>query len=385
MDGLVERRHEVIILTTKPGEPIGEDRTVTHYPIFRVLHDRYGVRSFPKEVSRDILDVKRISGIVIRFQPDVIYLGHIYPLTKQLFPYLSTFHIPIISDEGGNSLKGAWTEHGRWFRFTGDYRTRIKWMNRLKPLVVSMVRFLSRGRIGKDWYWPEKLAVIFNSKKNRDFVLGLGVPIKRSEVLYSGIDAETFTFRLREVLSTPIKIICPGRIEPRKGQLDAVPLVEALRVEGIVAELVLVGKVFSEEYEQKIHEETERCDLDKQIQILPMISQDELVKLYHQADFCFFPSYQESGLSRIPLEAMACGSVVISYGNEGSDEIIKNDRNGYCVEPGDIKQIKEIIRILEASPAKVREICTNARTAIIETYALPAYIDKIEEFIKQSI
>ena len=81
---------------------------------------------------------------------------------------------------------------------------------------------------------------------------------------------------------------------------------------------------------------------------------------------------------------MACGSIVVSYGNEGSDEIIKNDVNGYCVEPGDIKKVAEIIKALEASSARVQEISTTARSEIIETHTITAYIDKIETFIKQT-
>lgn len=385
MDGLFARGYEISVLTTKATSRKLEESIENTYPIFRYLNNRYQAKFFPKEVFFDIRDLRTLDKAIRKFQPALIYLGHIYPLTKQLLPFLSNLDIPILCDEGGDSLKGAWTEHGRWFRFTGDYQAHFQWLNKLKPSFIQVVKFLSKERIKEEWAWPANLSVIFNSKRNQSFVLGLGIPARRSQVLYSGIDTEIFTFQKRNVLNEPLRIICPGRIEPRKGQLDAVRLLVLLKTQKIASRLVIVGEVVSQDYKQEILEEIKQNNLEEQIQLLPMISQEELAKRYHQADICFFSSYQESGLSRIPLEAMACGRIIISYGNEGSDEIIKNDVNGYCVEPGYIKKVAEIISALKVSPAKVQEICKNASNAIVETYALPAYIDKIESFIKQSI
>lgn len=384
MDGLASRGHKIQLLTTKARNIKRNEKDSSNYPVVRNLHNQYCVKLFPKEVWFDLLDTKLLQNTITEFQPDLIYLGHIYPLTKQLLPFLARTELPILYDEGGNGLKGAWTEQGRWFRFTGDYQPRFRWLSKLKPVVIQTVKFFSGGRIQEVWVWPGNMAVIFNSRKNQSYVLGLGVPIQRSRVIYSGIDTDVFTFQKREALHIPVSIICPGRIEPRKGQIDAVRLIALLNSQGISANLIIVGEVMSADYKRQILEEIKRSNLEEQIELLPMITQEDLAKLYHQADICFFSSYQESGLSRIPLEAMACGSIVISYGNEGSDEIIQNGVNGYCGEPGNIQKAEEIISALLASPAKVQNICTSALAPINETYALPAYIEEIEEFAKQS-
>lgn len=384
MDGLFAKGHEVLLLTTRAKGLKTDSASTPTYAIKRVLHGQFRTKPFPHEVLFDIQDINAIDKAIKKFEPDLIYLGHIYPLTKQLLPFLATLNIPIVCDEGGNSLKGAWTEQGRWFRFTGDYQPRFRWLSKLKPVVIQTVKFFSGGRIQEVWVWPGNMAVIFNSRKNQSYVLGLGVPIQRSRVIYSGIDTDVFTFQKREALHIPVSIICPGRIEPRKGQIDAVRLIALLNSQGISANLIIVGEVMSADYKRQILEEIKRSNLEEQIELLPMITQEDLAKLYHQADICFFSSYQESGLSRIPLEAMACGSIVISYGNEGSDEIIQNGVNGYCGEPGNIQKAEEIISALLASPAKVQNICTSALAPINETYALPAYIEEIEEFAKQS-
>lgn len=381
MDGLAERGHEILVLTTKAKRPVRAREVNSNYPIERVLRNHSGIKRFLKELYFDVLDVGLMRRYINDFKPDLIYLGHIYPISKQLMPLLASMPIRILFDEGGNGLKGAWTDHGRWFRLLSDYKFKSKVINFFLPTIRRIILWVNNGKLIDKWSWPDNLSVIFNSKQNQSFVLGLEVPMLRSEVIYSGINTDRFTFRPRKGLSTPIRIICPGRIEPRKGQMDAVRLIAALRNEGIVAEMVLVGKVVSNEYERRKLKEIEELGLRGQIQTLSMASQDELVRLYHQADICFFPSYQESGLSRVPLEAMTCGCVVISYGNEGSDEIIKNGENGYLVSPGDIKNVKEVIDALKKSPVLVQETCSRAHKDVIESYSMPRYIDKVESFL----
>ena len=115
-----------------------------------------------------------------------------------------------------------------------------------------------------------------------------------------------------------------------------------------------------------------------------MVTQDKLVGLYHQADICFFPSYQEPGFSRTPLEAMACGCIVISYGNEGSDEIIRNKQTGFLVPPGDYLGIVAIIKELVSNHKMVNSIAWEARKEIEEFFSMNRYIDRIEETVLNS-
>lgn len=381
MDGLFARGCEIIVLTTKEKGVKTEAAIELPYPVYRSLHHHYKTRSFPHEVLIDVQDVNTLNKTIRKFKPDLIYLGHIYPLTKQILPFLSTLDIPIVCDEGGNSLKGAWIEHGRWFRFTGDYQPRYPWLSKLKPIVIQAVKVLSRGRIKEEWGWPGNLSAIFNSKRNQSFVLGLGIPIQHSQVIYSGIDTRIFTFRPREALKKPLRIICPGRIESRKGQLDAIRLMGLLKNESICANLIIAGDVVSADYQQAILEEIRQKNLEERVQILPMISQEELAKLYHQACICFFTSYQELGLSRIPLEAMACGCVLLSYGNEGSDEIVQDGSNGFLIPEGDVNFAKETVKRLVNSPDLVAQVAQDARNYIENHHSMTAYVDQIETFL----
>lgn len=379
LDGLSDRGYEIKVLTTIPEKINRSKNTIEKYPINRKLHDRRKAKFFPKEVWFDLLDTGLIEREIKQFKPDLLYLGHIYNLSKAILPFLAGLQTPVVFDEGGNVLKGAWTEHGRWFRFTGNYNSHFWLLRKIKPSVVDLVCKLSKGRIKKDWSWPQQMKIIFNSYRNQSFVASIGVPVHNSVVIHSGVDLKKFTFKIRNALNSPIRIIIPGRIEEGKGQIDGIRLLKLMRKQGIKAELTIIGAIGDRAYYQKLINEISSEKLLDVIKILSMHDHLELIRLYHQAEICFFPSYQEAGFSRIPLEAMACGCLLISYGKEGSDEIICNGRNGFLINAGDLNQIRNLLHNL--TNQKFREIIGCARELIENEYDLNNYIKRIEKNI----
>ena len=197
-------------------------------------------------------------------------------------------------------------------------------------------------------------------------------------MIHSAIDIQKFHFKPRANLNKPLKIIHPGRIEPRKGQLDAVRLLAELNQAGIDARLLIVGEKWIDKYTNEVEHLISDLHLAEKIQVHPMVSQEELVSFYHQSDICFFPSYQEIGFSRTPIEAMACGCIVISYGNEGSDEIIENEKNGFLVTPGNYPEITGIISELMEKSEKFTVLVNAARQQVVEICSMSNYVDRIE-------
>ena len=336
---------------------------------------------FPKEIYFDLLDTRFLEKQIALYNPDLIYLGHTYILSKALLPFLATLKIPVVYDEGGSGLIEAWTEHGRWFRFTGDYRSRFAILNRIKPLVIKVVCKLGGGRIKPQWAWPENMHIVFNSELNRSNALATGVPVKGASVIHSGIDTGKFSFLPRTQWNTPLKIIVPGRIERRKGQLDAVRLLKQLLEVGIDTRLILAGPKWVDGYYDEVVDVIQDSKVADYCTVFPMLSQDDLIKLYQSADICFFTSCQEIGFSRTPLEAMACGCIVISYGNEGSDEVVRDYKNGFIVNPCDEFAVVDLVKRMIANPEIIKKVTATARNEIEEGYKLEKYVEKIEQVI----
>ena len=68
--------------------------------------------------------------------------------------------------------------------------------------------------------------------------------------------------------------------------------------------------------------------LEKDVIILPLLSQPELLKIYNIIDALIFPTRGES-LGLVAIEAMACGTPVIASDISAPKYYIKNDFNGY--------------------------------------------------------
>jgi glycosyltransferase involved in cell wall biosynthesis len=160
-----------------------------------------------------------------------------------------------------------------------------------------------------------------------------------------------------------------------------VKLLACLRDNRIEGKMVFIGDYSINPYYVLLRNEIKKLKLENSIQIMPMVDQGKLINLYHKSDFCFFPSLHKTGFSRVPIEAMACGCVIISYGNEGSDEIIENGENGFLIPEGDFIHASRIINCLIQNPSGLEKIINNARKKVETKHVMKSYINNIEEII----
>jgi glycosyltransferase involved in cell wall biosynthesis len=358
---------------------------VSKYEIFRKFHIRKHARHFIDEVLIDLQDTAFLDHQIKRFQPDVIYLGHIQPLSKAIMPYLAGCKIPIVYDEGGSGLIHSWEHKGIWFYFVDEYVSRYFILNKVKPVVVNMISRLSGHRIKSKWDWPDSLQVVFNSELNLKNAITRGVPVNNARVIHSGIDTERFNFVPKTKLGLPLSFIVPGRIEPLKGQLDAVRLLAALSDCGMDGNMIFIGENYSASFYLEMENEIKKYRLGNKITLMPMVAQDKLIDLYHLAGICLFPSYHKTGYSRVPLEAMACGCIVFSYGNEGSDEIIKDGQTGFLFSPDDYSGMIAVVKEMISNPGMVRDVIGNARRDVEENCSMEKYVDKMEETVRAAV
>jgi len=400
MQELARRGHEIQVLTTLPDKELNPSPATFTFPVYRRLHwsgrklswaekltlkpktNRLGVGLvFLRQVKRDIADLKNISKVIRQFRPDLIYLGQVLPLTKTIFPFFSREPFPLVLDDGGTTTQLSYQEHGLWYRFQEEFQPRSLLVSWGKHLFNQLVKLLSSSLLETQWSWPDKLYVFFNSYLNLGIFQAMDIPIRRYEVFHSGLDLNKFTFSGPSSKKTHVSILVPGRIEPRKGQLDVVNLVLGLKNAGIHSVTKIVGDCWNTDYCSQLESMIKNYGLQQNIFVLPMVGKQTLIDLYHESDFCFFPSYHHTGFSRIPLEAMACGSVLLSYGNEGSDEVLCDGENGFLIPSGDIGKATEIVNQLAKSPERMAQIALSARQYMEMNHTMTAYVEKIEDFI----
>ncbi len=82
---------------------------------------------------------------------------------------------------------------------------------------------------------------------------------------------------------------------------------------------------------------------------------------------------------------MACGSILITYGNEGAREIVRNYENGFVVDEGDIMKVVDIIKWLISNNQSYIKVVDQARKYVESRHSLSAYIDEVENYLKKCL
>ncbi len=127
-----------------------------------------------------------------------------------------------------------------------------------------------------------------------------------------------------------------GRLSPEKGVLNfvkAIPLILNEK-EDIKFSIIGNGKLMSE-----IEKYVAYNNLEENLNLEGWVSHDELGAYLNDFKILILPSYTE-GLPNIILEAMACGTPVLSTSVGSVPDVIKNRENGFLLEDNSINAIK---------------------------------------------
>ena len=97
-----------------------------------------------------------------------------------------------------------------------------------------------------------------------------------------------------------------------------------------------------------------------------MIPYDEMPHYYNLADISvMIPNTDQGPLSM--YEAMFCGNVVVASDVKGNREMIRDDDNGYLVDPKDVKGLEQKMSL--ALDPEVRQRFYEKNKAWIEEHA----------------
>lgn len=379
LSGLADRGHTVRIITTRCPSPNCD----LHYgekDVCRGLRKRSETPGIMSRIVLDIQEMKLIDRLVVSFKPDIVYLSHLGDLSKAILFFFSSKNLPIVFDDGGAGMVFISRVFREGLYFNKRENDSIV-KTEIKRILSKLISVISGNLIPNELTWPKNLYVYFNNVTSLKTAQKDGVLIPNAQVFHSGIDLSMFLLKNPIDLESPVRIIVPGRIEPNKGTRDVISLVSILEKLGVQSSVIIVGSIGDQLYYNELLDFIKQLNLTSEVQLFSMVHHKRLAEMYRESDMCFFPSYQKAGLSRVPLEAMASGCLVISYGNEGSSEIIRNNETGYLVEEGDVCAVVKIVKDMVEYPATYERIVRKARKYIETSRSLDIYIGEIEKYL----
>ncbi len=185
--------------------------------------------------------------------------------------------------------------------------------------------------------------ITISESTRRDTVRWLNVPSEKIDVVYCGVDQAFHPLPEEEVASFRQKyglperfILFVGTIEPRK---NVARLIEAYSLLGDGQIKLVIGGARGWFYKE-VFVRLEELGLTDNVLFPGYIPPAELPLWYNAAELFVYPSLYE-GFGLPPLEAMACGTPVITSNVSSLPEVV--GEAGLTVDPMDSKGLAEAI------------------------------------------
>ncbi len=273
----------------------------------RLAHERFYIgRFFPVRVAwmQGVLP-----GTLRQVRPDICHFPNYLAPVATACPYVVTIHDMTLFITPGLH---------RWKKLLLD-RTLI-------PLVVRRAE-----------------AIVTVSKSARDDIVRLlKVPADKVHVIMNAVSPAFMRVEDREQLEmvrAHYKLNGPyvlyvGTIEPRKNLTRLINAFAQLRKRGLPHKLALVGQPGW--HCEPIYAEVERLGLGSEVVFTGYVPFEHLPALYSAASAMAFPSIYE-GFGLPVLEAMACGTPVVTSGSSGLAEVA--DGAALLVDPLSVEEI----------------------------------------------
>ena len=314
--------------------PVGSKLSVALHGLVTRFLDMHGLGS--------VLATKKFVKEIARLQPDVIHIHNIHGYFlnyKVLFDYLSKTDIPVV-----------WTVHDCWL-YTGHcyhyasvgcekWKTHCENCPQKRAFPTSLWIDRSRQNFAdkRDAFTSLKnLTIVTVSEWMKGEMSHSFLRECNFKVIHNGIDLDVFDVQpddkaVREKYGLGEKKIILGLASiwsKEKGWDDFVKMSEMLSDDEVI---VMVG--VTEKQQEQLPKGVVGIRRTENVR--------QLAELYSAATAFVNPTWQDN-YPTVNLEAIACGTPVVTYRTGGSVEAVTED-TGYVVEQGDVAGLLKAVR-----------------------------------------
>lgn len=297
---------------------------------------------------------KRFIKWLDTIQPDILHLHNLhgfYINIELFFDYIKRKNIPVVL-----TLHDCWTFTGQCAHF--DYVGCSKWKTQCHHCPIFRTNYpysLFKDNSAQNYIQKQELltgisnmVIVTPSKWLAELVSDSflsGYPVK---TIPNGIDLQIFRPYPAKTISSKKIILGVANVwTERKGYHYFLELAKAV---GNQYQIVLIG--VSQKQKQKLQR-----NYPEIIPITRTQNQKELAQWYSNA-FVYVNPTLEDTFPTTNLEALACGTPVITFKTGGSPEAI-SDNCGIVVEKGDLDGLISAISHLEKEQNNYKETCRS--------------------------
>jgi glycosyltransferase involved in cell wall biosynthesis len=210
----------------------------------------------------------------------------------------------------------------------------------------------------------------------------IGVPPDKVTLCRHGVRLDRFDSGRRSPQAG--RILSIGRLVPKKGFPVLIHACAFLRQRGVDFHLDLVGDgLIADELKGLVVE----CGLTGNVTFHGARPQPELVAFYEQATvFALAPAVQANGdrdgIPNVILEAMACGTPVVTAAISGIPEVVVDNETGLLVPPDDPSALADALERLLSDPAEAERIGKGGEVAVRAAFEMATCVTPVMELLR---
>ncbi len=223
--------------------------------------------------------------------------------------------------------------------------------------------------------------VTLNETMQKDFSEECQLPVDKIRVIPNGVDVKKFTplgeqKTLRKRLGIPVDGVVVGsvgRLDPVKNHEVVFRAIQMLRSRGVDIRFLLVGDGRRHEF---LQQEIYRLGIEDNVLLYGR--SDSVAELINCMDLYIQSSWYE-GFSNTILEAMACGVPVLISRVGGNPDIIPDFLQKYLFDPGNERELVEIILRIINTPEEKESAGKIGRAHVIQKYSIEKMVDQYQQ------
>jgi glycogen synthase len=386
VEGLKQRGHTTLVLTSMHGTnnvPVETEGTYRSlYLEVDLAPWRHSITFFTKRKAREKHNLQCFERVLEQFEPDIVFIWGMYNLPRSL-SVLAEDRYP---DKVVYRFATYWptlpSPHEFYWRALGR-----KWYSRLLKQVLGHIALAMLARENQQSSLNFR-HVICVSAATRNVLVEAGIPVAHARVIYTGLDAKQYLNGQHNHQLGPdnqnLNLLYAGRLVAEKGVDTAIKALEKLVLDQDLQSIRLsVAGSDSTNYENYLRDQVAQSGLNDYVSFLGHVSAEEMPKLLQKFDVILVPSTWPEPFSRMVLEGMISGLVVVATPTGGTPEILTDGENGLLFAPGDAEALAQKIASLAADPEFRHRLAWAGKRTVVERFTMTKMMDEIESYLQE--
>jgi len=386
VEGLKQRGHATLVLTSMHGTnnvPVEADGIYRSlYLEMDLVPWRHSLTFFTKRKAREKHNLECFERVLEQFEPDIVFMWGMWNLPKSL-PALAEARYP---DKVIYRFATYWptlpSQHEFYWRKPGR-----KWYSRLPKRVLGYVALAMLAKEDQRPPLSFKHAICV-SAATRNRLVEAGIPVANARVIHTGLDAKPYLNGHHDHQPSHdnqnLNLLYAGRLVAEKGVDTAIKALEKL-VFGQDLRSIRLSVVGSDsaDYENYLRRLVTQAGLDDYVSFFGHVPAEEMPQLLQKFDVLLVPSTWPEPFSRMVLEGMISGLVVVATPTGGTLEILTDGKNGLLFAPNDAEDLAQKIAYLAADSDLRRRLALAGQQTVVERFTMTKMMDEIEDYLQE--